>query len=120
MTFSEGAPRSAREDRRTARRVGTRAARTFGTRGELRSVRKNGQSPVRHGQLSQWNGERRHIGKLGREFDVEDGQRAAKLCALNVIAQHPRRWKATSIASPRVCESAGSSTRCRTSAASRR
>ena len=39
-----------------------------------------------HGQLSQWNGERRYIGKLGREFDVE-GQRAAKLCALNVIAQ---------------------------------
>ena len=39
------------------------------------------------GQLSQWNGERRFIGKLGREFDVEDGQRAARLCALNVIAQ---------------------------------
>jgi enamine deaminase RidA (YjgF/YER057c/UK114 family) len=39
------------------------------------------------GQLSQWNGERRYIGKLGREFDVEEGQRAAKLCALNVIAQ---------------------------------
>jgi enamine deaminase RidA (YjgF/YER057c/UK114 family) len=27
------------------------------------------------------------VGKLGREFDVEDGQRAARLCALNVIAQ---------------------------------
>ena len=39
------------------------------------------------GQLSQWNGERRYIGKLGREFDVEEGQHAAKLCALNVIAQ---------------------------------
>jgi enamine deaminase RidA (YjgF/YER057c/UK114 family) len=39
------------------------------------------------GQLSQWNGERSFVGKLGREFDVEDGQRAAKLCALNVIAQ---------------------------------
>ena len=39
------------------------------------------------GQLSQWNGERRFIGKLGREFDVEEGQQAAKLCALNVIAQ---------------------------------
>ena len=25
------------------------------------------------GQLSQWNGERRFIGKLGREFDVEEG-----------------------------------------------
>jgi enamine deaminase RidA (YjgF/YER057c/UK114 family) len=39
------------------------------------------------GQLSQWNGERRFIGKLGREFGVEEGQQAARLCALNVIAQ---------------------------------
>ena len=39
------------------------------------------------GQLSQWNGERRFIGKLGREFSVEDGQEAARLCALNVLAQ---------------------------------
>jgi enamine deaminase RidA (YjgF/YER057c/UK114 family) len=38
------------------------------------------------GQLSQWNGERRFIGKLGREFDVEQGQQAARLCALNLIA----------------------------------
>jgi enamine deaminase RidA (YjgF/YER057c/UK114 family) len=39
------------------------------------------------GQLSQWNGERRFIGKLGREFDVDDGRQAARLCALNVISQ---------------------------------
>jgi enamine deaminase RidA (YjgF/YER057c/UK114 family) len=38
------------------------------------------------GQLSQWNGERRFVGKLGREFGVEDGQRAARLCALNLVA----------------------------------
>lgn len=38
------------------------------------------------GQLSQWNGERRFIGKLGRDFDVDSGQQAAKLCALNLIA----------------------------------
>lgn len=38
------------------------------------------------GQLSQWNGERRFIGKLGREFRVEEGQQAARLCALNLIA----------------------------------
>ena len=38
------------------------------------------------GQLSQWNGERRFIGKLGREFSVEQGQQAARLCALNLIA----------------------------------
>lgn len=39
------------------------------------------------GQLSQWNGERRFIGKLGREFGIEEGQKAARLCALNLIAQ---------------------------------
>lgn len=38
------------------------------------------------GQLSQWNGERRFVGKLGQEFDLEDGRQAAGLAALNVIA----------------------------------
>ncbi|MBE9141333.1 RidA family protein [Nodosilinea sp. LEGE 07088] len=38
------------------------------------------------GQLSQWNGERRFVGKLGREFSVEEGQQAARLCALNLVA----------------------------------
>jgi len=38
------------------------------------------------GQLSQWNGERRFIGKLGREFGVEDGRQAARLSALNLIS----------------------------------
>jgi enamine deaminase RidA (YjgF/YER057c/UK114 family) len=42
------------------------------------------------GQLSQWNGERRFVGKLGREFGVEEGQQAARLCALNLLA-HLRR-----------------------------
>jgi enamine deaminase RidA (YjgF/YER057c/UK114 family) len=39
------------------------------------------------GQLSQWNGERRFIGKLGREFGIAEGQQAARLCGLNLIAQ---------------------------------
>jgi enamine deaminase RidA (YjgF/YER057c/UK114 family) len=39
------------------------------------------------GQLAQWNGERRFIGKVGREFGLEDGRQAARLCALNLIAQ---------------------------------
>jgi enamine deaminase RidA (YjgF/YER057c/UK114 family) len=38
------------------------------------------------GQLSQWNGERRFVGKLGREWTVEQGREAARLCALNLIA----------------------------------
>ena len=39
------------------------------------------------GQVCQWNGERRFIGKLGREFTVEQGQEAARLCGLNLLAQ---------------------------------
>jgi enamine deaminase RidA (YjgF/YER057c/UK114 family) len=39
------------------------------------------------GQLSQWNGERRFVGKVGREFDLEQGCEAARLCALNLVAQ---------------------------------
>ncbi len=38
------------------------------------------------GQLSQWNGERRFTGKLGRDFDIAAGQEAARLCALNLLA----------------------------------
>jgi len=38
------------------------------------------------GQVSQWNGERRFIGKLGAEFGVGEGQQAARLCALNLVA----------------------------------
>jgi enamine deaminase RidA (YjgF/YER057c/UK114 family) len=39
------------------------------------------------GQICQWQGERRFIGKLGREISIEQGQEAAKLCALNILAQ---------------------------------
>lgn len=38
------------------------------------------------GQLSQWNGEKRFVGKLGRDFGVGEGQQAARLSALNLIA----------------------------------
>ena len=39
------------------------------------------------GQLCHWNGERLFLGKLGEEFDVAEGQEAAKICALNLISQ---------------------------------
>lgn len=39
------------------------------------------------GQLPQWNGERRFVGKLGRELDLAQGQQAARLCTLNLVAQ---------------------------------
>jgi enamine deaminase RidA (YjgF/YER057c/UK114 family) len=39
------------------------------------------------GQLPVWNGERRFIGKLGQEITVDAGREAARLCALNLLAQ---------------------------------
>ena len=39
------------------------------------------------GQVTLWNGEVRFVGKLGRDFTVEEGQQAARLCGLNLIAQ---------------------------------
>ena len=39
------------------------------------------------GQVTFWNGELKFIGKVGREFTVEQGYEAARLCGLNVIAQ---------------------------------
>ena len=38
------------------------------------------------GQIWQWNGERRHVGKLGAGITIEAGREAARLCALNIIA----------------------------------
>lgn len=39
------------------------------------------------GQVTVWNGEFKFIGKLGKEFGVEQGQQAARLCGLNIVAQ---------------------------------
>jgi enamine deaminase RidA (YjgF/YER057c/UK114 family) len=38
------------------------------------------------GQLPKWEDERRFIGRLGAELDLTQGQEAARLCALNVVA----------------------------------
>ncbi|MCW0233390.1 MAG: RidA family protein [Ferrovibrio sp.] len=39
------------------------------------------------GQITIFNGEVRHIGKLGAGLDVETGKQAARLCGLNIISQ---------------------------------
>lgn len=39
------------------------------------------------GQLCHWNGEKLFVGKLGAELEVEDGQKAARVCALNLMSQ---------------------------------
>src|SRR3990167_3304600 len=39
------------------------------------------------GQLPIWNGELKYKGKLGNTISIEEGQAAARLCALNILAQ---------------------------------
>ena len=39
------------------------------------------------GQVPLENGVRKFIGKLGKDISVEDGQKAARLCALNLLAR---------------------------------
>jgi enamine deaminase RidA (YjgF/YER057c/UK114 family) len=39
------------------------------------------------GQVTVWNGEFRYKGKLGKDISLEDGQKAARLCGHNIVAQ---------------------------------
>ena len=39
------------------------------------------------GQICIWGGTLRYVGKLGAGISIVDGQQAARLCALNVLAQ---------------------------------
>ena len=39
------------------------------------------------GMIPQWEGKLPYVGKIGREFSVEEGRAAARLAALNVLAQ---------------------------------
>jgi enamine deaminase RidA (YjgF/YER057c/UK114 family) len=39
------------------------------------------------GQVTVWNGEFKFIGRLGKEYTIEQGQQAARICGLNVLAQ---------------------------------
>lgn len=47
---------------------------------------RSGKQLFLTGQLAQWNGERRFIGKLGQQFGIEEGRQAARLSALNLLA----------------------------------
>jgi enamine deaminase RidA (YjgF/YER057c/UK114 family) len=47
----------------------------------------SGQHAYLSGQVTVFNGEFRFIGQLGKEFQIEDGQKAARLCGLNILAQ---------------------------------
>jgi enamine deaminase RidA (YjgF/YER057c/UK114 family) len=39
------------------------------------------------GQVTVWNGEFKYVGRLGQEYTVEQGQAAARMCGLNILAQ---------------------------------
>lgn len=39
------------------------------------------------GQITLLNGDLQYLGKVGREFELEEAQAAAQLCALNLLAQ---------------------------------
>ncbi len=53
-------------------------------------MRGSGNLLFLSGQVCQWNGERRFIGKVGGEISLEQGKEAAKLCGLNLLAQTKR------------------------------
>ncbi|MEH6472124.1 MAG: RidA family protein, partial [Halopseudomonas sp.] len=48
---------------------------------------KTGNLVVLSGQVTIWNGEKKYIGKVGEDLTVEQGTEAARMCALNLIAQ---------------------------------
>jgi enamine deaminase RidA (YjgF/YER057c/UK114 family) len=48
--------------------------------------RKAGDLVYLAGQICEWNGEVRFVGKVGVEHDLEGGQSAARICALNLLA----------------------------------
>ena len=47
---------------------------------------KTGSLVFVSGQICAWNGELMFVGRLGEEFDVEDGYQAARICGLNLIS----------------------------------
>ena len=48
---------------------------------------QSGRNLFISGQICSWNGELRYVGKVGRDISVSDAKAAARLCALNLIAQ---------------------------------
>ncbi|WP_292619942.1 RidA family protein [Mesorhizobium sp.] len=56
-------------------------------RAKIRPFVRAGSLVFLSGQIPQWNGEIRFVGKVGQELTVEDGYEAAKLCSLNLVAQ---------------------------------
>lgn len=54
---------------------------------KIRGWQRWGELLFISGQVPKWQDEIQYIGKLGREFSLEQGQAAARLSALNMLAQ---------------------------------
>jgi enamine deaminase RidA (YjgF/YER057c/UK114 family) len=39
------------------------------------------------GQITMWDGELKYVGRLGEDYNVDEGYQAARICALNLITQ---------------------------------
>ena len=48
--------------------------------------RRHGDLVFLAGQTCEWNGAMIYAGKIGRDHDLETGQKAARICGLNLIA----------------------------------
>jgi enamine deaminase RidA (YjgF/YER057c/UK114 family) len=72
-------------------------------------ARRSGSLLFVAGQVPKADGKDQFVGKLGCDISVEDGQKAARLCAINILAQ-------VSAALDAACASEGSSMPCRNSA----
>lgn len=54
---------------------------------KIRGWSKIGNLLFISGMIPQWEGEVRYIGKVGADFSIDEGREAARLSALNVLAQ---------------------------------
>ena len=48
---------------------------------------KTGNLVFISGQLTSWNGSLKFVGSVGKEFSLEDGYEAARICGLNILSQ---------------------------------
>lgn len=54
--------------------------------GNFLAVKQVGSLVYVAGQIPWWNGEKKYVGKVGKDFTLAEGQAAARLCALNIVA----------------------------------
>src|SRR5882757_3059938 len=48
--------------------------------------RRHGDLIFLAGQVCEWNGEVRYVGRVGVDYDLAEAQKAARVCGLNLVA----------------------------------